>query len=467
MSAIEAAPAFTPFEPAAPKPRPTPPANLAFLRSVAVLPKLIRNPLEAFSEDAFQDPVAFTQVFNQPMVLLHDPAAIRAAFVDHAEHIKPDRVRQTVLKPALRDGLLTAEGALWKRSRRTLAPVFAPRHVNGFSSSMIANARTFAQELAAQPGEHGISEAMSTLAYRVLSATLFSGDIDRDTEQVLADVSHFLEHLSHPDPLDFLGAPSWMPRLTKLRGHAALARLRQTVRETARQRMGRIEAGDEVPSDFLTLLLQAGEEGDAPLTMDEVEDNIITFIAAGHETTARALAWTLYLLSQDSDARQRCEAEADALDTSQPGQDWAEQAPWIMACFEEAMRLFPPAPLIARESIQDFKLGDISIAKGMAIMTSPYVLHRHQLLWDNPALFNPHRFYGEARKAIDRFAYLPFGMGPRVCIGQRFAMQEAVIILVELLRTLRFDYAADKAPWPIMRITIQPDNGMPMRVSPR
>ncbi|MEL7272949.1 MAG: cytochrome P450 [Pseudomonadota bacterium] len=466
MSAVEAAPTFA-FEPIAPTPRPTPPPNFIFLRSLQVLPTLIRNPLETFSEDAFTNPVAFTQVFNQPMMLLHDPALIRAAFVDHADQIKPDRVRQTVLKPALRDGLLTAEGPLWKRSRRTLAPVFAPRHVDGFAKSMAVNARAFAAELAAAPGEHKVSEAMSALAYRVLSATLFSGDIDQDAGQVLADVSHFLEHLSHPDPFDLLAAPDWMPRLTKLRGHRALKRLRQTVRTTATRRRARLEAGSDVPQDFLTLLLQAGEQGEAPLTMDEVEDNIITFIAAGHETTARALAWTLYLLSQDPTARERCEREADNVDTTAPPQDWAEQAPWITACFEESMRLFPPAPLIARETTQAFKLGEYDLPKGLTIMTSPYILHRHETLWDNPARFDPSRFCGEARSAIDRFAYLPFGMGPRVCIGQRFAMQEAVVILVELLRKLRFTYTDTKKPWPIMRITIQPDNGMPMGVTPR
>lgn len=459
------------FTPVAPVPRPPSPPNFIFLRSLQILPTLVRNPLEGFSVDAFTDPIAFSKMFHRPIMLIHDPALIRAFHVDNVENYKVDPVRQSILRPALRDGLLTAEGDLWKRSRRALAPVFAPRHVDGFAPAMASHARAFAQDLAAKGGTHSIAETMSALAYRVLSATLFSGEIDGDAEEVLADVSRFLEHLGHPDPVDFLTAPDWVPRLTKLKGHSALRRLRTNVNRLARNRRERMNAGEDVPQDFLTLLLQAGENDDGGLTLDEVEDNIITFIAAGHETTARALAWTLYLLSKDHGARDRCETEADAVDTEQPPENWAEQAPFITACFEESLRLYPPAPMIARQVTEHFTLHgkeqDYQPFPGLAVITSPYVLHRHETLWERPNTFDPSRFMGDARKSIDRFAYLPFGMGPRICIGQRFAMQEAVIILVELLRAARFDYAADKEPWPLMRITIQPDNGMPMRVSAR
>ena len=222
-----------------------------------------------------------------------------------------------------------------------------------------------------------------------------------------------------------------------------------------------------MPDDFLTLLLRAGEDERTSLTLDEIEDNVLTFVAAGHETTARAVTWTLYCLAHDPESLARAQAEVDALDTAKPVAEWGDDLPWVTACFEETMRLFPPAAVILRELQADVSFGGYELEAGRNAYISQWVLHRHRTLWDEPNAFRPARMFGEARRKIDRFAYLPFGLGPRVCIGASFAMQEAHAMLATLLRRFEFTYAGAEMPKPVMRITVQPDNGMPMRLRRR
>jgi len=219
---------------------------------------------------------------------------------------------------------------------------------------------------------------------------------------------------------------------------------------------------------ILNRLLSIGDAETAAFTDTQIEDHLLAFIGAGHETTARALSWMFYLLSNDHSARERLEAEVDALDIEAVSPEkWGEALPFATACFEETMRLFPPAPMIVREAKDDDQYLTTHIPKKSVLMVNTWQLHRHETLWSAPNAFNPERFLGDNRAQIDRFQYLPFGVGERVCIGQRFAMQEALILITLLARRYRFDYAADDVPWPKMRITVQPENHMPMRVTRR
>ncbi|MEM1040712.1 MAG: cytochrome P450 [Pseudomonadota bacterium] len=443
------------------------------LLSIANLPALLRNPLEVFTDLQYEETISKSRVLNRPLVFVHDPDFMRYLFVEKPELLRSEPVRQAVLRPMLRDGMLTAEGEVWTRSRHMIAPVFAPRHVAGFARIMDRATQRFIATMATGPSPTPLAPVMSHLTYAILSDTLFSGEFNDEAEEVLEGTDQILQKFSRPDPFDLIGAPDWMPRLSKLGSTQVIQRLRTGVRTAAESRRLRINRSEGVPEDFLTLLLKADAGDDAAaggktLTIEEIEDNILTFIAAGHETTARALAWTLYLLSQDPSAKRRAQAEADTLniDTAEPA-NWDKHVPWITACFEEAMRLYPPAAMIARQMTKDVSFGNHRFAADTQVLVSPWILHRHSALWDSAHSFQPERFLGAQRKTIPRYSYVPFGLGHRICIGARFAMQEAVIALVHLLRSLDFEYAGVEPPHPVMKITVQPHNGLPMVITRR
>jgi cytochrome P450 len=215
----------------------------------------------------------------------------------------------------------------------------------------------------------------------------------------------------------------------------------------------------------LTLLLEAKDpETGEGLDEEELRANIITFIGAGHETTANALTWSVYLLSQSPEWRARLGAEANRELAVGAPETLAERLVETRAVIEETMRLYPPAATLTREAIEPDMLAGRRIKQGMRVVISPFVLHRHRLLWNDPDLFMPERFLGEAREKIDRFAYIPFGAGPRVCVGASFALQEACIVLAHFMQAFRFEHVETHAIVPVQRVTLRPKDGMPMRI---
>jgi cytochrome P450 len=376
-------------------------------------------------------------------------------------------VRQSILRPILRDGLLTAEGAVWKRSRKAMAPVFTPRHNKNFAQPMLKRSVEFAERYANETGTVDVARDMTTLTYEILAETLFSGEIAGEPGSFETQIDRLFETMGRVDPLDLLRAPQWLPRFTQIRGRKAMAYFRKIVADTMDIRRKRMQrTPDQVPEDFLTLLLRA--EGPDGLTRGEVEDNIITFIGAGHETTARALGWTLYCLANAPWEREKIEAEIDqVVATVSDPVDWLDAMPLTRAAFEEAMRLYPPAPSLNREPIEDDRYGDLVIKKGTQVLMMPWTVHRHRKYWDQPDAFMPERFHPENRDKIDRYQYLPFGAGPRTCIGASFAMQEAAIALAALMSRYQFNTTSQTNPWPVQKLTTQPEGGLWMTVTKR
>jgi cytochrome P450 len=457
-----------PFTPPAPLPRDKPPTRLEIIRTI------LRNPLELWGEPSYTLPWIETRFFREHTLIVNDPGLIKHILVDNAVNYRMSDIRQLVLRPILRDGLLTAEGKVWKRSRRAVAPVFTPRHSHGFAGTMLREAEAYAAKYA-DPGPAGavfdISVDMTELTFAILAKTLFSGEIARGGN-FADDVNQLLHRMGRVDPMDLLRAPSWVPRLTRIGGRKVLDKFRGIVRDTMNARMEKIRRDRKgAPEDFLTLLLdQANPDG---LRMEEIEDNILTFIGAGHETTARALAWTIFCVANSPGVRAAMEEEIDrVLASGAEPVDWLELMPHVRASFEEAMRLYPPAPSINRAAIADDQWmspkGElVEIPAGITVLIMPWTLHRHALYWDRPRAFMPERFLPDNRAKIDRFQYLPFGAGPRVCVGATFALQEAVISLAVLMHRYRFDVTEDTKPWPVQKLTTQPQKGLPMRVTHR
>ena len=437
-----------------------------FFQQLGIIRAATQNPLLSLSARSFRDPVVQTRFMGLHLSMISDPDMIRHCLVDNRDNYRMSALRQAMFEPVLRDGLFTAEGEAWKHARKTLAPIFTPRSIAYFADGMRA---TIDREVPAfvRVGETlEMSSITTSLTYLVLSDALFSGDISSARGDILPLIADVLSLLGQPHFLDLVGAPEFVPRFGRGDGLAKVKQLRALIRDVTAERLARKADGEDLPPDFLTRMIGAAGEA-APFSLEQIEDQMVTFIGAGHETTAQALTWMFYLLSQDTEARARAEAEVDALDPSLPPVDWSDALPFTMACFREALRLYPPAAAILRQANTADHFAGHEIPKDGVAMVHLYVLHRHQTLWEAPDAFMPDRFLGPAAERRNKFQYLPFGVGHRVCIGERFAMVEAGILIASLMRRFRFDYAGDTAPVPTIRLSMQPEAGMPMTVTAR
>ncbi len=439
--------------------------NAKPLSAIGIIAALARNPVELWSNFHFELPIAMGKTLFGWRAVVSDPAAVRRIFLDNVANYRKDAVQLRLLRPGLGTGILTAEGDAWKAQRRALAPLFSPRQVAAFAPAMHRIARQRAEAIAAMRERAVVDaqEEMGAVALKVLEQTLFSQGLGREASQFQRAVSRYFDTFGRIDPLDVLGAPDFLPRIGRIRGREAVAFFNAAIDDIVSARRALIASGATPPDDLLTLLLRAADpETGRGLSEADMRANILTFIFAGHETTANALTWTLYLLSQAPDWRARVEAEIDAAFDPDDETDPGERLPVTRAVFEEAMRLYPPAANLVREAISEDWLAGVRVPAGTIISVSPYVLHRHKTLWADPDAFDPSRFLPGSRETIDRFAYLPFGAGPRVCIGQTFAMQEGLIVLAHLLKRLRFDLFPGHPIALQQRITLRPRFGMRM-----
>ncbi|HMN73291.1 MAG TPA: cytochrome P450 [Rhodoblastus sp.] len=452
------------FRPPAPTPRETP------LGVFGMIAALRRNPIEIWTRRHYEEPVLVGRSILGERAVVSDPAGVRRIFLDNAANYRKDDLQLRVLKPGLGEGLLTAEGESWRAQRRSLAPLFTPRQVSAFAEAMAASTREGVARLSRRrPGQRvDMHEEMSRLTLEILEHTLFSQGLGRDTSEFQSAVNRYFNTVGRLDPFDLLGLPQFLPRLGRMRGQKTLEWFAGAVDDIIAARRKLIAGGDAAPRDILTLLLQAQDpETGRGMREEDLRSNIVTFIGAGHETTANALTWTFYLLSQAPDWRAEVEAEADAQLNAGPIEELADRMPVTKAVLEESLRLYPPAAFLSRAAIADDVICGKKISAGSVVTVSPFLLHRHKTLWDRADVFDPARFLGENRERIDRFAYIPFGAGPRVCIGMGFAMQEAIIVLAHLTRAFRFDLAPGHVVRPVQRITLRPQGGMPMLVAPR
>jgi cytochrome P450 len=452
------------FRPPAPRPHADP------LNRLQLLLALRRNPLTIWRRAHFEEwSLSGPGMFGYG-VFLADPSAIRHVLVDNVANYRKDDLQLRVLSPGLGDGLLTAEGDAWRRARRTVAPLFTPRRVAGFGGAMQAcTEQHVARLLRRRPGHVlDVAHTMTTLTYDVLAETLFSRAIEGGAEAFGAALTRYFDTQGRIDPLDLLGAPDWLPRIGRIMANPAIRFFETTVQDIVARRTALIASGVMAPSDLLSALIAARDpENDQGLSDLEIGANIVTFIGAGHETTANVLTWTLYLVSRAPEVRAALEAEADAAGSDVAGAAAAERLPMTRAVLEEAMRLYPPVATLTRTAVAADVAAGVTIPAGALVVIPPYVIHRHKRLWHRPAHFIPERFLPGARERIDRHAFLPFGAGPRICVGLGFAMLEATIVLATLLRSLRFSHAGDTEPEPVQRITLRPKGGMPMTVRAR
>jgi len=437
---------------------------------IALAWALATNPLECWTREHFEKPIVRVGLPIGEAVLVHEPGAIRRVLLDNTANYRKDALQRRVLSAGLGDGLLSAEGEQWQVQRRTLAPMFARRTVTNFAPAMMSAADALVDRWS-QRGDGQIVDVaaeMTRTTLDVLERTIFSDGLGCDAERFRIAMGTYFNTLGRIDPLDLLGAPAVVPRIGRWRVRSTLRFFDAAIDSIIATRRRRLaEQFGNAPKDILTLLLDALDPATGKrMTLAEVRSNILTFITAGHETTANSLSWSLFLLSQSASWRERIQAEADR-EIGGPVEGLAERLVETRSVVEEAIRLYPPIAAISRVAIGADELAGQAIKAGSIVVIAPYVLHRHRGLWNSPDAFDPERFVGDSRKGIDRFAYLPFGTGPRTCIGSGFALQEATILLAAIMHHFSLRMVPDHVVWPILRVTLRLAGGLPMTVERR
>lgn len=420
-----------------------------------------RNVLELIPEIATRQPMLSGRTGKRWHMVM-DPGALKRVLRDKVEDYPKSTVTKLILEQAIGDSLFVAEGADWLWQRRTAAPVFSHRNVAALAPVMTAAAERSSARIAASTGRAAdLFAEMVAATFEVISDVTFSGGEGFDRNAVHRAIEDYISHAAKVSLLDLLGLPGWVPRPGRVMAGAAMRDMKRIADEAieSRRKLGRCA----VP-DLLDLLL----EGEDPktgqrMTTSELRDNLLTFIVAGHETTALTLAWALYLCAFDPRVQACARDEAQAV----LGERAATQAdianlPLTRRIIDETLRLYPPAAFLSRTAQQADALCGREIKPGDTVVLPIYALHRHHMLWDNPDQFDPSRFADP--KTIERFTYLPFGDGPRICIGANFALQEAVIILATLLARHRFSLVDGKEPKPVMILTLRPEGGVWLKV---
>ncbi len=448
---------------------PAPEPRVARLGPLALYRALRTNSVAAWRAEAYEEPYIADRNMLGGYVLLNDPDLIRRVLIDNAANYPKDDLQLEKLTPAVGRGLLTADGEAWRLQRRTVAPLFQPAGVAGYLAPMAASVAEMLERWdghARSGAVIDVAREMTALTYDIISRTVFSHEIETPAEVMGEAITTYFDALGRIDLWDVLPLPRWLPRPAFIKARPAQKIFREEVRRMLDRRRARIAAGQAVPSDLVARLIEARDpETGEPLSDAVIHDNLVTFIGAGHETTANALSWTLFLLSQFAQADARVAAEAKSV--AAPTADDLARLTGTRMILEESMRLYPPVPFMSRQAIGADRLGEAEVTAGTRVIIAPWVLHRHRKLWPDADRFVPERFAPENRGKIPRFAYLPFGAGTRICVGAAFAMQEALLALAMIARRFRVTLVDGASVMPFARMTLRPMNGLPMRIAVR
>jgi cytochrome P450 len=451
------------FRPPAPEPGEAP------LGLFSLLSVLRNNPLEAWTKAHFEQPLVRGGLPFMPAVVVSEPNAIQHIMLDNAANYRKDELLLRILSPGLGNGLLTVEGEQWRRQRHAVAPMFARKAIHGFAPQMIAAAEALVERWSQLPQGSvvDVAEEVTRVTLDILQSTIFSKGIGRDPEEFREVMRSYFDTIGRIDPLDALGLPAFLPRPTRWRSRSALRFFDRAVNAIIAERRRLLaEAPDDIPRDILTLLLESRDpQSGAGLSEAELRANIVTLIAAGHETTANTLTWSLYLLSQSEAWNARVAAEARRQARNE-NDDPCRHLAVTRAVIEETMRLYPPIAAISRVAIEPDEIAGEPVPAGTMVIVAPYIVHRHKALWDRPELFDPERFLGASGKPPHRYAYLPFGAGPRICLGAAFALQEACLVLATIVKSFDLRAVAGREVQPLLRITLRPKGGLPHGVAP-
>jgi cytochrome P450 len=420
-----------------------------------VLAGLRRNPLATWSDRAYEEPAVSVRLLGRPYIVLAHPGAIRHVLVDNAANYRRPVTARRLLRPGTGEGLLLAEGAVWRQQRRMLSPAFTPRAIDRLFPHFHAGAARLVETLGRVGPRVNLAREFQRATLDIAARAMFSVETSGRGAALDALLGEFQGRYGRPTFWDILARHDddfpWFERGRRAFSRRWFAEIDGLVAE----RLTRPPAEDA--KDVLDLLLAARDpdtgQGLAP---DEVRNQIATFLGAGFETTARGLFWTLYLLAQDPAGQDAIRAELAALGGGPRTLADLDKLPRLRAAWLETLRLYPPAPIMTRRALAADDAAGIEIPAGAELIIAPWLLHRHRAYWRDPEIYDPGRFAPGWEKRVTRDAFIPFGLGPRVCIGAAFATAEAAVMLAALLGAWRVTLADDRPVMPVAQIATVP-----------
>lgn len=425
-----------------------------------------RSWLDGLYERSYRMQMGEVHLPGLDLYMVNEPALVKQVLVERAGDFPKSELLGDALRPLLGDSIFTTNGDQWSRQRAMMEPAFAQARVAIAFPVMRSAVQAMLERLDKLPdaSEHDVEIEMTHVTADIIFRTIFSVPLEGMAALRIFSAFSTFQKLAPRLLLPSLFGLRWLVLpWDAWRSRKAAALIRSQLETLVRPRFEAHRQGAaKTQQDILASFLDARDPvSNAPFTFDELVDQVAMLFLAGHETSASALTWALYLVAQSPEVQLRMHTEVAVLDADNPpsASDMKGlELTWNV--FRETLRLFPPVGFIARQSAQTCPMRDKTVNKGASVMISPWLIQRHKDLWQQPDAFNPDRYTGDQSRDSLRNAYLPFGMGPRVCIGAAFALQEAVLILSSIIRHYRLQPAPGHVPQPVGRLTIRSANGV-------
>lgn len=366
---------------------------------------------------------------------------------------------RNVIGPAVGNGMILSEGEKWREQRHRYAPLFAARNLPVLTSHFAATGEELASFYASANGEVDVADSAQEATLTNISRVMFSGNEAVAKRDIREGMRRFTDYISYMSLFDLMGLPTWVPRMKWLRSKQVITDVRQLTRDVIQSRQAKRH---ETAEDFLDLLIEALETDREDI--ETTIDNLLTFVAAGYETSANTIAWALYLLALYPEVQDRVRDEIKTVAGEAPlTLDAVQKMPLLQAHVRETLRLYPAGALFARDATDTTEVGGVTFKKGDVIMFPVYSLHRNELLWEDADRYRPDRFIN---RRYSRGQYIPFGDGPRICIGAQYAETEIMVLIGSALRRASFAMTEHPVPAPNLTFTMRPGGPILLKAQP-
>jgi len=422
-----------------------------------------KNVLRLIPDIATKQAIVSDRFFGARWHMVMEPEAIGRVLKDKMHSYPKSNITRNLLEPAIGDSMFIAEGAHWRWQRRAAAPVFTHRNIANLAPLMSDATQETLNRLDTCGGQADLYDEMIRTTFDVIASVTFSGSQDLDHSEVHTAIDQYIDQVARVSILDMMNAPNWIPRPSRIFRPNALKKMKAIADQAVEHR--NTHGPKEVP-DLLDLLMAGNDpKSKREMNASELRDNILTFIVAGHETTALTLSWAFYLCAFDTDVQDKLRAEAQSvLQGRVATAEDCEKLIYTKQVINETLRLYPAGAFLSRTAQEDDELCERKINKNETVILPIYAIHRNALLWENPDHFDPDRFAPDVK--IPRYSFIPFADGPRICIGAQFAIIEAQIVLATLISRYEFTAIDGQEPRPEMVLTLRPEGGVKLKVKP-